>query len=1325
VQRTGRQYVKGKARKGAAAGFPPGRLALALAVALPWWGGNAMAMCTPVNPTSGFNVICAGAANPLEPDYSASANNLIVNVLSGASVGVLLGTGGTAMSLSGNNITLNNSGTIDPELLGIGLTIPSSGTVVGNAAASTVTIQNTGSGLIKGALATPGPTLNDLTGLALVVQNGTGGVSNISNDGTISGGATLGSLLIPSDIPTVAAYGGAQVNFTNTGTITGRIALESSGTAGTGHTFANAGTIDGSVSMGTNSVNTFTAVSGSSVNTAGGIGVTLDVTGLAGTTLSFAPTGTIDGGAGGDNTLVLQNVLPSAGTGSGTTGTASAVSGDTYVNFQHLVVNSGTWTIPNAVASDDTVINNGQVTLNGSGADAYTGSIQVDGGTLFVGDSTHTAAAVTGNVNVGPGTLSGYGTVQGNVTVASGGTLTAGGTSSLGTLTIHNNLVLQDGSAVVFDVGPPGPNFSTPGQSDHIVVDGALTIGATTLTVNDLGSMGPGLYNLFRWGGTLSMTNGALTAPAGMSLQVLTTDKQINLVSTQGQTLNVWNANGLASPGSMGGGSGTWTVDGNTWTNTNGQSTGPMSPQPGFAIFGGSSGTVTVNDANGAVTATGMQFMSDGYSLIGDVLILTGANGTVPVIRVNDGSTAVIFTSIDGTNGFNKTDGGTLVLAGANFYSGNTVLSGGTLSVSSDTSLGSSASAVDFEGGILQITGSTYRQTARDIIWGSAGGGFDIADANNTFTVSQALDGAGGLYKTGAGTLLLTGANTYGGGTTIAQGTLQVDGSIGGPLAVQSGSILSGVGSVGTTSIAAGGALVPGNAAQPMGTLTINGNLAFAAGSVYHVRTDATGAHSGVRVTGSASLAGSVLDLGQDGSYAASTRYGIISAAGGIAGSFQDVSSNLAYLTPSLVYGSNTVDLQMDLKQVPVDGGSGSGGNGNGSSSGGDDGGGPTRAIRFADYARNHNQRVTADALQSLPPSTALYTRVLNLAEGEPSAVFASLSGEGYASTMRSLQGVADRVANLPLSHLQANLEAGALPGPATAQLGRGDAATLPQSAAQPVWTQVFGSWRNQSGTGETVRTSESDSGIFIGGDQAVGGGWRVGGALGYTDSQTRLRDLGSHSDVDSYSATVYGGKAFDAGPGKLNLSLGAAYTWHDVKARRDANAAGFGQELKSSYGASTGQFFGELGYALPLNGRVTLEPFVGASYNDLHTRGFSESGGDAALDGKSGRNQVASTTLGLHAQGTFESAGAAGRVRATLGWRHAYGDVNPQTTLAFQGSQAFTVTGAPIARDSAVVELGVDMAVTRRTTVGLNYGGQFGSGNRQNAGSLDVRYRF
>jgi outer membrane autotransporter protein len=211
----------------------------------------------------------------------------------------------------------------------------------------------------------------------------------------------------------------------------------------------------------------------------------------------------------------------------------------------------------------------------------------------------------------------------------------------------------------------------------------------------------------------------------------------------------------------------------------------------------------------------------------------------------------------------------------------------------------------------------------------------------------------------------------------------------------------------------------------------------------------------------------------------------------------------------------------------------------------------------------------------------------------------------------------------------------------------------------------------------------------------------------------------------DRYTAALYGGKAFDAGAGKLNFSLGAAYTWHDLDSHRHVDAAGVAQTLGASYGASTAQVFTELGYALPLDERTTVEPFLGANFSDLRTRAFSESGGDAALDGKSGRNQVAATTLGLHAKTAFESAGMQGSLHATLGWRHAFGDVDPGATMAFGGSQAYTVAGAPIAREAAVLQLAVNMAVSRSTTVGVSYGGQFGNGNQQNTGMLDVRYRF
>ena len=147
---------------------------------------------------------------------------------------------------------------------------------------------------------------------------------------------------------------------------------------------------------------------------------------------------------------------------------------------------------------------------------------------------------------------------------------------------------------------------------------------------------------------------------------------------------------------------------------------------------------------------------------------------------------------------------------------------------------------------------------------------------------------------------------------------------------------------------------------------------------------------------------------------------------------------------------------------------------------------------------------------------------------------------------------------------------------------------------------------------------------------------------------------------------------------------------------------------------------FTELGYAFPVTERVTLEPFVGAGYSSLRTRAFTESGGDAPA-----RRQQPQQRRHHHAgpaRAQRLSARARGQVHGTLGWRHAYGDVNPASTLSFvQGGGSFTANGVPVARDAALVELGVNMDVSKRTTVGVTYGGQFGSGNRQHTGTLDA----
>ena len=293
--------------------------------------------------------------------------------------------------------------------------------------------------------------------------------------------------------------------------------------------------------------------------------------------------------------------------------------------------------------------------INGEGR-VYEGGMYVNGAMNGLTMSVRNGGLLGGNGSLG------------STVVQSGGTLAPG--DGLGALTIDGNLTLEQGSLLDFEFAAPSGDFVTPGSSDSVSVNGDLAINGSTLTIDDTGSFGPGLYRLFDYTGTLSESNGGLqlaSADPFHALQYLAGDKQINLINTGGTTLNFWNANGLASGSTQGGGDGTWTATNSVWTDATGAVTGPMIPNPGYAIFAGDAGTVTVSDADGAVEAEGIQFASDGYVLSGDALNLTGTEGE---IRVGDGSAAsssyvaTIENNITATNGLVKTGEGTLELAG-------------------------------------------------------------------------------------------------------------------------------------------------------------------------------------------------------------------------------------------------------------------------------------------------------------------------------------------------------------------------------------------------------------------------------------------------------------------------------------------------------------------------------------------------------------------------------------------------------------------------------------------------------------------------------------
>ncbi|KDE00822.1 outer membrane autotransporter barrel domain protein, partial [Bordetella bronchiseptica SBL-F6116] len=228
------------------------------------------------------------------------------------------------------------------------------------------------------------------------------------------------------------------------------------------------------------------------------------------------------------------------------------------------------------------------------------------------------------------------------------------------------------------------------------------------------------------------------------------------------------------------------------------------------ANLGAAAGTVALNNARLASTGT--------FST-GRAATLTG-NGTFDTA---DGTTLGWTGDIGGAGALVKEGLGTLVLDGDNQYAGGTTVNAGTVQVARDANLGAAGGAVRLQGATLASTASFA--SARALTLGAAGGTFATLGAT-TLGWDAAIDGAGGLTKTGAGDLVLSRANTYAGPTLIKEGRLAVNGSIASPVTIDPDGVLGGTGRI-LGAVANSGTVAPGNS---IGTLTIVGNYAGTGG---------------------------------------------------------------------------------------------------------------------------------------------------------------------------------------------------------------------------------------------------------------------------------------------------------------------------------------------------------------------------------------------------------------------------------------------------------------------------------------------------------------
>lgn len=589
--------------------------------------------------------------------------------------------------------------------------------------------------------------------------------------------------------------------------------------------------------------------------------------------------------------------------------------------------------------------------------------------------------------------------------------------------------------------------------------------------------------------------------------------------------------------------------------------------------------------------------------------------------------------------------------------------------ITADTSgiaidLGSGDSSVQILGAAAQIDG--------DILGGSGHSSLGITPGQGqSFSYDHAI-GQFDHADIGAGTVILDGRGNQIGQTHVT-GTLYVgdanapQASLASQVTVAAGATLAGTGTV-QGDVVSDGTLMPG---APTGTLTITGDYTQHADASVQIHARPDGTSGRLAVQGKASLDGQALVLAQDGAWAPQTRYTVLTAGQGVSGRFGSVRSSLAFLDPVLDYGRDDVTLSLQRNDV-----------------------------RFESVARTPNQRATAIAADALDFANAAYTGLTRLDAGAAPGAFDRLSGQLYASTRSALLDDSRQLRDTISRHLQA------------ASAGAADDGS--------VWSSAWGHWGAYDGDRNSARLRANGSALVVGADRRLGGGSRLGLVLGHMQDSLNVERLDSSAHVTSTAVGLYAA----LGAGALHWQAGAAYAWHRIDAHRNIRYGSFADRTDGRYHAGTGQLYVDAGYDALRNAQAGLQPYLNVARVRLHSDGFTERGGDAALTVAGQSTDQTTATLGLRGHLQWASAGIV--THASLGWRRAWGTINAHSTQHFVGaSDNFTVDGVAIARNALSAQLGLRFSVGRQAYVEVSYQGQFTHAADDQGGRLNFTWRF